>query len=160
MPNHLESAKKFAVEHGMQLAILQRDEFCLFASAQNSVIQQETLTFQDLRGRLFFLPQDPYRFPYLDLLNKWGCVIGPQMWQDENLMLALTLDHTAFSLRPSCMSEHNYYFENGLLQKRNISDLALPVNLCLFYPSADCISGNEAAFVRSIRETFPEFQIL
>lgn len=160
VPNHLESAKKFAVEHGMQLAILQRDEFCLFASAQNSVIQQETLTFQDLRGRLFFLPQDPYRFPYLDLLNKWGCVIGPQMWQDENLMLALTLDHTAFSLRPSCMSEHNYYFENGLLQKRNISDLALPVNLCLFYPSADRISGNEAAFVRSIRETFPEFQIL
>ena len=104
VPNHLESAKKFAVEHGMQLAILQRDEFCLFASAQNSVIQQETLTFQDLRGRLFFLPQDPYRFPYLDLLNKWGCVIGPQMWQDENLMLALTLDHTAFSLRPSCMT--------------------------------------------------------
>lgn len=27
VPNHLESAKKFAVEHGMQLAILQRDEF-------------------------------------------------------------------------------------------------------------------------------------
>lgn len=65
VPNHLESAKKFAVEHGMQLAILQRDEFCLFASAQNSVIQQETLTFQDLRGRLFFLHKIPIAFPIL-----------------------------------------------------------------------------------------------
>lgn len=158
VPDHLESAKQFATEHGMQLAILQRDEFFLFASTQNNIIHQETLVSQDLRGRLFFLPQDPHRFPYLDLLNKWSCVIGPQMWQDENLMLALTLDHSAFSLRPSRMSEHNYYFENGLLRMRRISDLSLPVHLCLFYPSAERISGNEAAFVKSLRATFPEFQ--
>lgn len=81
----------------MQLAILQRDEFCLFASAQNSVIQQETLTFQDLRGRLFFLPQDPYRFPYLDLLNKWGCVIGPQMWRMKTCAGADFGPHRVFS---------------------------------------------------------------
>ena len=65
VPNHLESAKKFAVEHGMQLAILQRDEFCLFASAQNSVIQQETLTFQICGDGCFSCHQIPIAFPIL-----------------------------------------------------------------------------------------------
>lgn len=158
VPEHLEGAKRFAAEHGMQLAILQRDEFFLFASSQNEIIRREGLVSQDLQGQLFFLLQDPKGFPYLNLLQDMNCVFGPQMWQNENLMLALTLDHTAFSLRPSRMSDHNYYLEAGLLQMRRISDLSLPVNLCLFYPNNERITPNEAAFVRTIRETFPDFQ--
>lgn len=158
VPQHLESTKTYAEKHGMQLAIMRDDAFHLFANRENALMKkQEPITAEDLKGHLFLLLQDPMKFPYIDKLLDLDCRIGPQMWHEENLMIALTIDKEALSFRPSKAGAENTYVQNGLISSRVVAELPMPVHLCLLYPTFDRMTDVEKLFIRSLKQTYPRF---
>jgi len=158
VPQHLKETKAFAESHGMQLAIMHDDEFHLYANSDNPLIQKDTpISPEDLKGHLFLLQQDPMKFPYVDKLLALDCRIGPQMWHEENLMIALTIDKEALSFRPSKAGAENTYVQNGLISSRVVAELPMPVHLCLLYPTFDRMTDAEKLFIRSLKQTYPGF---
>lgn len=161
IPDHLPNAIKFTQNHGMRLAILQHDEFWLFFNSNNPLAALERdLVWDDVRNREVLLYQDPNKFPYLKKLMESNCKIGTQMWQEENMMLALSLDDKAVSFRPKKTVSNSVYTRDGYVTMRPISNFSMPVNLCLFLPNQERITPNETKFIERFRTFFPEFEFL
>lgn len=158
VPAHIPEAKRFAVQHGMRMALLQRDDFWLFLNRKNPLAEEgRDIVLEDLRGKKVLLYQDPAGFPYIEKLTAVNAQIGLQMWQEENLMIALALDEQAISLRPKNTADHNPYFIGGDICQFPVIDCPMPVNLCIFYPNAERISQNELLVINGLKDIFPEF---
>lgn len=161
IPEHISEARIDSEQHGMRLAILQQDEFWLFCNAKNDLAARGSeLTWESIRGRDVLLYQNPKAFPYLKELLEIDCRIGPQMWHEENIMLALALDEKAVAFRPKNTADHNSYMDGGFIKMFPVRDFHMPVSLCLFFPSAERITSAEARFLERFSKFFPEFEIL
>lgn len=161
VPQHIGPTLQFAERHGLQLSLLQRDEFCLFLNCNHPLAAiQEDLVLSDLHGMEIMLYHDPQKFPYIDALSTVNCGIGAQMWHEENLMLALALDDRAMAFRPRRIADHNQYVEDGRILVRSIADCPMPVDLCLFAPTPDRATEAEALFLQNFKTFFPEYELL
>lgn len=160
IPQHMSSTIRFAMQHGMQVALLQKDEFVLFMNSEHPLAQKtQDLVLEDLRGRDIMLFQDPKKFPYIRILNNVQCKYGIQMWHEENLMLTLALEKEALAFRPRRTADHRQYVIDGQVCLRPVVDCPMPVNLCLFYPEPERLSQQERIFLRCLKEYYPEFQV-
>jgi len=161
VPQHISPTLRFAERHGLQLSILQKDEFCLFLNCGHSLAAaRDDLVLSDLHNMEIMLYHDPKKFPYIGTLSKANCRIGAQMWHEENLMLALALDDHAMALRPKRTADHNQFVMDGRIVVRPIVDCPMPVNLCLFAPTPDRMTEAEALFLQSFKTFFPEYEVL
>ena len=161
VPAHLSDAKRYCAMHGMRLAILQKDEFRLFFNANHSLASlSEDITLEDLRNRRVILFQNPNGFPYIQKLLSVHCGIGPQVWSEENLMIALALDDNMISFRPSGTADRNPYVLDGTVRTASVVDCPMPVNLCIFYPVAGRIAESERFFIEYLKKYFPDFEAI
>lgn len=161
VPAHLSDAKRYCADHGMRLAILQRDEFQLFINANHplSALSRD-IVLEDLRNCKAMLFQNPNGFPYVQKLQSVKCGIGPQMWSEDNLMIALALDGHAISFRPKGTANRNPYILDGIVRMCSVVDCPMPVNLCIFYPTSGRIAESERLFIDHLRNYFPDFEPL
>lgn len=160
IPQHMSSTIRFAAQHGMQVALLQKDEFVLFMNSEHPLAQKsQDLVLEDLRGCDILLFQDPRKFPYIKILDSIQCKYGIQMWHEENLLLTLALEKDALAFRPRQTADHKQYVIDGQICLRPVIDCPMPVNLCLFYPEPSRLSQQERIFLSCLKEYYPEFQL-
>lgn len=157
-PEHVRDALAFAKKHRLRLALLQRDEFKLFLNANSPLLLQDEIKLADLIDQKVFLYQDPWRFPYIDRLEESGVELATQMFQENNLMVAVSLMKDAVTIRPSKTAEHNPFIELGTVKIASISDCPMPVNLYVSYPDEKRIYKSEIDFIETLAEFFPDFK--
>lgn len=161
VPADLKKSVYFAQEHGMRIAILQKEEFYVFYNAKSSLASlQREIAWSDIHGKEVLLYQNPNDFPYLKHLHRAGCRMGPQVWQEENMMIALSINEKTVAFRPKSTGDHNIYVSGGLVKMSSIESGALPVNLCLFYPGNEQITSLETEFLNCFKQFFPSFEPL
>ena len=161
VPAHMRDTKRFAKEHGMRIAILDRDEFCIYCNSDDILTKlNRDPVLEDLRNREVLLYQDPRMFPYFDTLRQVGCKIGPQMWWEETMMLALASKTDSIALRPCHMAQKSAFITHGQISVLPpMTDFSMPVYLLFIYPSQDRLSPAEITFLDEFRNFFPNFEI-
>lgn len=160
IPSHMEDAKEFAHEHGMKIALLQEDEFAVYLSSDNPLSKKDELCLDDLRSQNILLYQNPNRFPYLDFIKELANNLQMQMFQESNLMVAVALANDSVTIRPSKISVRNPYIETGKVTMRKLSDVKMPVNLYVSYPTPNRIFESEKTFMQSLESVFPKFEVI
>lgn len=153
VPAHMEMALEYARANGLRLAVLERDEFVLFFNSKNQLASLETITRKDLKSCNLMLYQDPKSFPYINELPGLEYNTGIQLWQDETLIITLLMESNVLAIRPGSIADNNPYFENGSIIRRPLSDVSMPVNLCVFYPIRERITISEKTFIKTLKET-------
>lgn len=84
--------------------------------------------------------------------------LATQMFQENNLMVAVSLMKDAVTIRPSKTAEHNPFIELGTVKIASISDCPMPVNLYVSYPDEKRIYKSEIDFIETLAEFFPDFK--
>ena len=160
-PAHMRDTVRFAKEHGMRLAILETDDFAIYCNAEDSLAKLDRdPVFDDLRGKEVLLYQDPKLFPYYDKLLETNCKIGPQMWWDETMMLAVAMNKDTVALRPRNISKSNAYINQGQIAVLPpIVDYAMPIYLCFLYPEHDRLTPSELIFLDEFKKFFPQYTV-
>ena len=160
VPAHMRETLRFAKTHGMNIAIVEKDDFAICCNKGNSLngLTRDPV-LEDLRGREVLLYQNTKLFPYLDRLNSINCKFGPQMWWEETMMLALATNTEAVALRPRSTVARNAYVTQGQITVLPpIVDFAMPVYLCIVYPTSDRLTSQEALFLEEFKKYFPHFE--
>ncbi len=162
VPAHMRDTRRFAKEHGMRIAILDRDEFCIFCNSEDELTKlNRDPVLEDLRNREVLLYQDPKMFPYFETLKKVNCKIGPQMWWEETMMLAIASRPDSIALRPRHMAGKSAFIRNGQISVLPpITDFSMPVYLLFIYPSQDRLSPAEELFMEEFRKFVPSFEVV
>ena len=115
---------------------------------------------EDLRNREVLLYQDPKMFPYFETLKSVNCKIGPQMWWEETMMLALASKTDSIALRPRHMATKSAFITQGQISVLPpITDFSMPVNLLFIYPSQDRLAPTEELFMDEFKDFFPNFEV-
>ena len=160
IPTHIKDAKDFAASHGLNLALLQQDEFQVFANADNPLFELDEIHLEDLRNRKILLFQNPTRFPYIDKLYSVNADVSTQMYHEDNLMVAISLMKDAVAIRPSKTAQRNPWVENGGIKVAPIIDCPMPVNLYVNFPNDQRIFKSERIFIDALSESFPMFELV
>lgn len=160
VPEHIPRTKKYAIEHGLSIAILKKSEFVLFINALNALAQKDDVVLEDLRNKRVLLYQSPRDFPCIDKLRSVNCDVDLQVYQEENLMKTVAAFEDSISIRPLLNAYKNVYVEEKLIVTRPTIDCPMPVHLCLMYPDSEHIWESERAFLDNIMEIYTDFEVL
>lgn len=160
IPEHIESAVKFAKSYNMEVAVIHKDQFVVFANSKNPLAQKEQLVLEDLKDTDIMMFQDPKLFPYKKRLDAINCRLNVQMWQEETLMMSLVLDENAISFRPSQVALKSPYIDNGSIKSLPVSDFPMPVYLCVFYPPTSRQTDSEKKVLTVLKDHFTGLRII
>lgn len=160
IPDHLESAVKFAKSHSMEIAIIHEDHFEVFANSKNPLVNKDSIVLSDLKDTEIIMFRDPKQFPYKSRLDEISSTLNVQMWQEETLMMSLILDEDVVSLRPSQVALNCPYIENGSIKSISVSDYPMPVCLCLLYPQEERQTISEKKVLKVLQQYFHNFKII
>lgn len=160
VPGHVSDAVQFGRAHGLRLALLQRDEFCLCVNARSPLLELEEVKVSDIQDMQLMLYQNPERFPYLKDIKTDGLRLAAQMHNDNNLMTAISLMPNAVSIRPWRVVENDPNVVAGTIKTLAFSDLKMPVNLYISYPIESRMFESERCLIDNLKKQFPDFEVI
>lgn len=158
IPTHLDNTIKFAKLHSLRLALLQKDSFSVFINAASPLASKKKIKLEDLLDHKLYVYQNAKRFPYLRQLNDAGIRVHSQIFQESDIMAAVSLTKDAYAIRPNKIAAHDPYITQGIVQRIPLEDNPFPCGLFVSYPDEAHIFESEKLFVESLASFFPLFE--